>query len=205
MADTVVQQNLTHHCKVTMKSQSVGHSVVSDSLWPHELEHASFLCPWDCPCKNTGVGCHSLLQGIFPTQGSNPSLLHCRQILYCLNHQGSNYTPIKKKRIDFLHFSFRMNILSLHWTFSQIKALWMILEGSGLPIKKRMGTSLVCQWLRIHLVVQMVKHLPTMWETQVRFLGWEVPLEKEMATHSSTLAWKSPWMEEHGWLKSMGL
>ena len=44
----------------------------------------------------------------------------------------------------------------------------------------------------------MVKHLPTMWETQVRSLGWEDPLEKEMATHSSTLAWKIPWTEECG-------
>ena len=49
-----------------------------------------------------------------------------------------------------------------------------------------------------------VKHLPTMWETQVRPLGWEDPLEKEMATHSSTLAWKIPWMEEPGRLPSMG-
>ena len=50
----------------------------------------------------------------------------------------------------------------------------------------------------------MVKHLPTMWETQVRSLGWEDPLEKEMATHSSTLAWKIPWTEEHCRLQSMG-
>ena len=44
----------------------------------------------------------------------------------------------------------------------------------------------------------MVKHLPTMWETQVQSLGWEDPLEKEIATHSSTPAWKIPWMEEPG-------
>ena len=44
------------------------------------------LCPWNSPGKNTRVGCHALLQGIFPTQGSNPGLLHCRQILYHLNH-----------------------------------------------------------------------------------------------------------------------
>ena len=50
----------------------------------------------------------------------------------------------------------------------------------------------------------MVKHLPTTWETQVRSLGREDPLEKEMATHSTTLAWKIPWMEEHGGLQSMG-
>ena len=51
----------------------------------------------------------------------------------------------------------------------------------------------------------MVKHLPVMWETQDWPLGREDPLEKEMAPHSSTLAWKIPWMEEPGRLQSMGL
>ena len=46
-------------------------------------------CPWDSPDKNTGVDCHSLPQRIFPTQGSNPGLLHCRRILYHLSQQGS--------------------------------------------------------------------------------------------------------------------
>ena len=50
----------------------------------------------------------------------------------------------------------------------------------------------------------MVKNLPTMQETSVRSLGQEDPLEKEMATHSSTLAWKSPWTEEPGGQQSMG-
>ena len=54
------------------------------------------------------------------------------------------------------------------------------------------------------LVAQMVKCLPAMWETWVRSLGQEDPLEKEMATHSSILAWKIPWMEEPGRLQSMG-
>ena len=54
------------------------------------------------------------------------------------------------------------------------------------------------------LVAQMVKSLPTMWETQVQSLGWEDLLEKEMATHSSILAWKIPKMEEPGRLQSMG-
>ena len=48
------------------------------------------LCPWNFPGKNTGVGCHSLLQGIFLTQGLNPGLLHCRQTPYHLRHQGSS-------------------------------------------------------------------------------------------------------------------
>ena len=50
----------------------------------------------------------------------------------------------------------------------------------------------------------MVKHLPTMQETQVQSLGREDPLEKEMGTHSSILAWKIPWMEEPGRLQSTG-
>ena len=45
----------------------------------------------------------------------------------------------------------------------------------------------------------MIKSLPAVWETQVRFLGWEDSLEKETANHSSILAWKIPWTEEHGW------
>ena len=61
----------------------VSHSVISNSLGPHGLS------PWNSPGKNTGVGSHSLLQGIFLTQGSNPGHLHCRRILYHWNHQGS--------------------------------------------------------------------------------------------------------------------
>ena len=54
------------------------------------------------------------------------------------------------------------------------------------------------------LVAQMVKRLSAMQETRVRSLGWEYPLEKEMAAHSSILAWKIPWTEEPGRLQSMG-
>ena len=52
--------------------------------------------------------------------------------------------------------------------------------------------------LEISLVAQMVENLPVMWETQLRSLGWEDPLEKEMATCSSILAWEIPWTEEPG-------
>ena len=51
-------------------------SVMSDSLWVHECSLPRLLCPWNFPGKNTGVTCHFLLQGIFPTQGSNPHLLY---------------------------------------------------------------------------------------------------------------------------------
>ena len=55
------------------------------------------------------------------------------------------------------------------------------------------------------LVAQRLKRLPPMWETWVRYLGWEDPLEKEMVAHSSILAWRIPWMEKPGRLQSMGL
>ena len=54
------------------------------------------------------------------------------------------------------------------------------------------------------LVAQTVKRLSTMWGTRVRSLGWEDPLEKKMAIHSSTIAWKIPWTEEPGRLQSKG-
>ena len=67
------------------------------------MEPARLLCPWNSPGKSTGVGCHFLLQGIFPTQRSNLGLRHCGQILYHLSHQGSTlfpqkYIAIKKKK-----------------------------------------------------------------------------------------------------------
>ena len=65
-------------------SESESRSVVSNSLRSHGL-----YSPWNSPGQNTGVSSHCLLQGIFPNQGSNPGLSHCRWILYQLSHQGS--------------------------------------------------------------------------------------------------------------------
>ena len=56
----------------------------------------------------------------------------------------------------------------------------------------------------VFFVAQMVKNLPAMRKTQVRLLGWNDPLEKAKATHSSILAWRIPWTEEPGRLQSMG-
>ena len=67
----------------------VSHSVVSNSLWPCGLFPTRLLCPWDSPSKNTWVGCPSLPQGIFLTQGSNLGLPPCR-IPYHLNHQANS-------------------------------------------------------------------------------------------------------------------
>ena len=62
---------------------------MSNSVQPHGRQPTRLPRPWDSPGKNTGVGCHFLLQGIFPTRGSNPGLPHCRQMLYRLSHQWS--------------------------------------------------------------------------------------------------------------------
>ena len=67
-----------------VKSESESRSVVCDSLQPHGLYSS-----WNSPGQNTGVGTLSPFQGIFPTQGSNPGILHCRQILYQLSHKGT--------------------------------------------------------------------------------------------------------------------
>ena len=98
-------------------------SVMSHSLQPHGphgLQSTRLLCPWRFSrdsLKNTGVGCHALLQGIFPTQGLNPSLWHCRQILYHLSHQGSPinsliYTKIKYMKYVFLSWNISLRVIN---------------------------------------------------------------------------------------------
>ena len=57
--------------------------------------------------------------------------------------------------------------------------------------------------MRASLVAQTLKNLPTAWETWVQSMGWEDPLEKEVTTHSNTLAWRNPWTEDPGGLQSM--
>ena len=94
------------------------HLVMSNSLWSHELEPTRLLCPWDSPGKNTGVSHHALFQGIFPTQGPNPGLPHCRWILYHLSYQGSPgilewaaYPKIKEKLLNKFEIVISTNVL----------------------------------------------------------------------------------------------
>ena len=87
---------LSDHLQENVERERESDSVISDSLTPHGLKS-----PWNFPCQNTGVGNLSHLQGIFPTQGLNPGLLHCRQILYQLSH--SPQSPQKYKEKQILH------------------------------------------------------------------------------------------------------
>ena len=76
--DAIQPRNVISNVLLVLKmSESVCHSVMSDSLQSHGLQPARLLCPWDFPCKNAGMGCHSLLRGIFLTM----ALLHCKKIL----------------------------------------------------------------------------------------------------------------------------
>ena len=87
----------TYMCAVLSRS------VVSTSFQPHGLQPPGSSVHGDSPGKNTRLGCHALLQGIFPTQGSNPGLPHCRRILYQLSYHGSPYTCIYTHKHMYIH------------------------------------------------------------------------------------------------------
>jgi len=137
-----------------MQSQSESRSLISDSLQPLGLYPTRLLCPWKLPGKNTGMGSHFPLWGIFPTQGSNPGLLHFRQILYCLSHQGSPrilkwvaypffrgyFWPRDRTRVSGI-----AGIFFTRWTTRYI-TLYMGLDGSqaGIKIAGRNTNNLRC-------------------------------------------------------------
>ena len=99
---------------------------------------ARLLCPWDSPGKNTGVGCHVLLQGIFPTQGSNPGLPHNRQILNRLNHQG------RWRILEWVTYSFSKGFpdpgIKLEKNLPAIHETWVWAFGQEDSLEKGMAT-----------------------------------------------------------------
>ena len=113
------QQNILKKYDKKLKKQAVGFlnaplscavlscSVVSNTLWPYGLQPTRLLCPWDFPGKNTGMGCHSLFQGIFPTQGSNPLLPHWHADSLPLSHQGNpqGHSPPPQRHPLFAYYA----------------------------------------------------------------------------------------------------
>ena len=98
-------------------------SVMPNSLRPHGLQPTRLLYPWDFPGKDTGVGCHFLPQGIFPTQGLNPDLLHCRQTLYHLSYEGN---PFVNMASFYFKGKYQKSILSC-----DLKFYYLDVEESG--------------------------------------------------------------------------
>ena len=141
----------------------------------------------DSPGSNTGVGCHALLQGIFPTQGWNLRLLHWKVASLPL-------VPPRKPKYHnggFFFFKQKLELFALIGKFQNFK-------------NNNKGNVSFFSWS--HLVAQTVKDLPAMQQTQVPSWGLEDPVEKGMATHSSIFVWRTPRTEEpHGLLQSTGL
>ena len=104
-------------------------------LRPHGLEYTRLLCPWDPPGKNTGVGCHFLLQGIFPIQESNRSLLHYRQILYWLSYEGSPHMIWGKTLLFFLQLTWLLleieKVFTLEYLLCALSIVFCLTIWSG--------------------------------------------------------------------------
>ena len=181
--------------------------------WPYGLQPTRLLCPWNSLGENTEEGCHFLLQGIFLTQGLNPGLPYCRQILYQLSHQGS------PRILEWVAYAFSSgasrprNLTGVSCSAGRFFTSWTTREVSWVhyalfSIRRPSQISSTCPSSKcacIPLVLaQLIKSLPAMQESWVWSLSQEYPLEKEMATHSIILAWKIPWTEEPGGLQSMG-
>ena len=144
----------------------LGGSVVSDSWQSPGLQPARPPCRWDPPGKNTGVGCHALLQGIFPNQRLNPGLPHCRKILYCLSYLGS---PV----IEYI-LCVKTCTRRRRWHPTLV-----LLPGKSHEWRSLVGCS--------QGVVKSQTRL-----SDFTFTFHFHALEKEMATHSSVLAWRIP-------------
>ena len=134
---------LTQNLEV--KSEHVSCSVMSDSLQPHGLYSTRLLYPWDSPGKNTGVGCHFLLQGIFLTQGLNPHLL-------CLLHwQAGSLPPVPpgKHPLHTLEHGYAFALLKHHLLFIPCLLIWN--KKKPLPFNSLTDTNTFCS---CYLVLQ---------------------------------------------------
>ena len=201
----LVKNVCTNELKVTLKKQMLTHGDVwinlSCLIWLDRPKPSMCLVVQLCPTppdpmdasppgssvrgdslgKNTGVGSLSLLQGIFPTRGSNSGLPHCSQILYCLSHQGSKKKKNKKQKTkNSIIINYRKSIIVLFVTDVKTHLLSPSLS--------------ICSY----------KTGNELWALHKKGLSIKKKSEKTMAPHSSTLAWKILWMEEPGGLQSMG-
>ena len=160
-----------HSLKVSVQ---FSHSVVSDSLWPHEPQHARPPCPSPTPgvhsdSRPPSQWCHPAISSSVVPFSSCPQFLPASESFPMSQLFAWGYYIIPNTTL-LCHHYFVYSVL--HYTF---------------------------------LVAQTIKSLSAMQETWVQSQGWDDPLEENMATPSSILAWRIPWTEEPGRLQSMGL
>ena len=192
-----------------------------DSLLSYQGSPKCLLHPWNSPGPNTGVGSLSLLQEIFPTQGLNQGLPHCRRILYQLSHQGPKNTGVGSLSLLQQIFPTQASNQGLwrgRWILYQlsyqgspnrynIKVKYMLLtldggEGNGTPLQYSCLENPIyggTWWAVVHGIAKSQTQL-----SDSTFTFHFHTLEKEMATHSSVLAWRIPGTGEPGRLPSMG-
>ena len=213
--------------KILSSVSSVSHSVMSDALRPHQLQHArlpctslsSRVCSNSCPlsrwCRpnSSSVALLSTCPQSFPASGSFPM-----SQLFVSGGQSTGASASASV--------LPMNIQNWFpsgwtgWISLQSKGLSGVLSNTTVQKYQFFSTQLITRLQalthfclpystfpggRASLVPQRLKCLPAMLETRVWSLCWEDPLEKEMATHSSILAWRIPWRDEPGRLQSTGL
>ena len=188
---------------------------MSDSVWPHRRQPTRLPCPWDSPGKNTGVGCHFLLQCMKVKNDSevaqscltlsDPHGLQPTRLLHAGDFPGKS-TGVGCVQLKQREFSgtapFLVRRTGHCWWLHRTAAWFSYLAAVCLGWGQHVSSFRSCR--EASLVPQPVKNLPAVQETQVQFLGWEDPL-KGMATHSSILAWRTAWTEEPGVIRSMEL
>ena len=126
-------QNVWNNSSRLWVGASVSCSVVSDYLRLHRPQPARLLYPWTSLDRKTGVGYHSLLQGIFLTQGSNPGLLHCKRIFYHLSHQGRLWYETTKGS------GYMKSTNNVPFTAHMIwKNVQILAQGRGISLRKRL-------------------------------------------------------------------
>ena len=182
------------------------------TLRPHGRQPTRLPRPWDSPGKNTGVGCHFLLQWMRVKSESEvaQSCLTLRDPMDC-SLPGFSVHGIFQARVPEwgdpdsipglgkphgegigypLQYSWASLLAQMVKNRPAMREIWIQSPGLGRSPGEGIGYPFQYSWAS--LLAQMVKNLPAMRETWVCFLGWEDPLEQGMATHSSILAWRIP-------------
>jgi len=153
-----------------------------DSLGPHGLQPTRILCSWDFPCKDTGMVCHFLLQGILPTKGSNLGLLHCRQIRYRRSYQRSPFLSVIKIHL-FVRLALQLcnGALQLHPVFYGNWRIWFV------GTRSRQKNGFYSHYL--NYFISLMKSRLVNWNTSLARALWPV--------HSYLLIHCEFWALEH--------